>query len=811
MKVTVVHHDLFADEAGTQPLMEQVLITQIRPVPPNPNTLPQLEDVLDGEGGDIVYHIGDIVDARLPDEEGDTNIWWLCVVSDMNPKKKVVQCCRCDDGEKRWMPRAMVRLALVWYGHQNTWVPNGLWQHPEQNPPPPSFERSLPPSHNSHNKALSSETGPTSSHTAVGVLCMANQDIFVGEMTHASTPHGWGRKIYKRTHGYQGQFRKGKQHGLGTGWYAFDISKPIHHKKATSKSTQPDVCDFFRAPKSSCPSSSDEFNSDPFAQKDKKEHDEEDSKPQSATATAAARFSKAGVKVHRYSGQWEHDILSGFGIYEYAEGHRCLGRFRHGRLNGPGVMEYPNGARFLGNWADSYLFQLSNTAVRSGPGVYYKKEGIYSGSFLDEKESGLGVMIYRNGSRYEGEWKHGKPHGHGMLFDESGAMYIGSFSQGMKHGYGWTRSAEEVERESIWKRGKIEGLCLLLKSKQHNTRNNSRHKPGISSVSSSASSGGRGDRGRDRGKGKEDKAGRLRTPGTVTTTVQSPKAPPPSGRKRRRAVKSEAEPPSNGDRKVRKSTRDANGKVDAAVYANTQSAVVAKLMSDGNPKPGTIDVFFSLKNEAGGTERSYLEDVVARNEALFEQFRALRLSVQEAGRSAQKSAQQAVEVQQIASLWAKKAQAAAWEATCMSEQAKGGCTHLFSAMCRSLAEDCVLVGNVTTADQEAAFVDRISSQHHHYRSESASAGGREYRSDGGESGYHRGSGSSSCRTQQARWVSVLSFLPSLSAIVVLVFLPFSISCFLFYSSVISPFLVSSFPFFPSLAPFLPSFIRNQRQ
>ena len=69
----------------------------------------------------------------------------------------------------------------------------------------------------------------------------------------------------------------------------------------------------------------------------------------------------------------------------------------------------------------------------------------YTGSFINGKSHGQGVLEYRNGDKYEGSFSEGLPHGYGNYSWSNGDVYEGEFSQGMKHGRGHIKYSQGEE------------------------------------------------------------------------------------------------------------------------------------------------------------------------------------------------------------------------------------------------------------------------------------------------------------------------------------------------------------------------------
>ena len=69
----------------------------------------------------------------------------------------------------------------------------------------------------------------------------------------------------------------------------------------------------------------------------------------------------------------------------------------------------------------------------------------YTGSFVNGKSHGQGVLEYRNGDKYEGSFSEGLSHGYGTYSWSNGDVYQGEFSRGMKHGNGHIKYSQGEE------------------------------------------------------------------------------------------------------------------------------------------------------------------------------------------------------------------------------------------------------------------------------------------------------------------------------------------------------------------------------
>jgi MORN repeat len=55
------------------------------------------------------------------------------------------------------------------------------------------------------------------------------------------------------------------------------------------------------------------------------------------------------------------------------------------------------------------------SGLKNGEGRKYYDNGIYDGSWKNDKRCGLGIMWFNDGTFYMGEWNSDKFHGHGVF------------------------------------------------------------------------------------------------------------------------------------------------------------------------------------------------------------------------------------------------------------------------------------------------------------------------------------------------------------------------------------------------------------
>ncbi|GIQ90796.1 hypothetical protein KIPB_013729, partial [Kipferlia bialata] len=86
--------------------------------------------------------------------------------------------------------------------------------------------------------------------------------------------------------------------------------------------------------------------------------------------------------------------------------------------DGYGYMVFVNGDTYKGEWKEG---------VRWGAGTSTTSEGVYTGTWVNDSESGTGVCVYSDGACYEGEWVEGERSGHGIYDAADGSTYVGEW------------------------------------------------------------------------------------------------------------------------------------------------------------------------------------------------------------------------------------------------------------------------------------------------------------------------------------------------------------------------------------------------
>ena len=73
------------------------------------------------------------------------------------------------------------------------------------------------------------------------------------------------------------------------------------------------------------------------------------------------------VGYEEYEGDWEDDLMQGYGTYRYISGAVYTGQWSQGRQEGKGAIKYPDGSSYEGTWLKNQMH---------GEGCYVDAEGI---------------------------------------------------------------------------------------------------------------------------------------------------------------------------------------------------------------------------------------------------------------------------------------------------------------------------------------------------------------------------------------------------------------------------------------------------
>ena len=176
----------------------------------------------------------------------------------------------------------------------------------------------------------------------------------------------------------------------------------------------------------------------------------------------SAAASNASIEIHKngfgkftwidgdmYEGMFSNDDISGAGRYTYSNGSTLTGTFDNkGFITG----EFKTNERF-------YSFSISyedrepvsvNITLPSG--------STFSGSVIDSKISGEGIMEYDDGDIYKGTYKDGKRDGYGNYTWANGAAYSGTWINDTMSGTGVYQFLDGRKLDGIFETNKfVEG------------------------------------------------------------------------------------------------------------------------------------------------------------------------------------------------------------------------------------------------------------------------------------------------------------------------------------------------------------------
>lgn len=178
-----------------------------------------------------------------------------------------------------------------------------------------------------------------------------------------------------------------------------------------------------------------------------------------------------------YSGGFEADKFSGFGVYVKATGENYQGDWLDGAIHGTGSFTQTDGTKYSGVWlkdlrhgygeetyADGSVYRgnfVDNE--KEGPGSFTWADGsVYKGDFANSLFEGDGEIKWADKRSYKGTWVQGKIEGSGTSTWANGHVYCGSYKNGLKWGngkYTWTRGATY---EGQWLNNKPHGTGVYV-------------------------------------------------------------------------------------------------------------------------------------------------------------------------------------------------------------------------------------------------------------------------------------------------------------------------------------------------------------
>lgn len=107
------------------------------------------------------------------------------------------------------------------------------------------------------------------------------------------------------------------------------------------------------------------------------------------------------------------------------------------------------------SWGNAFYSGFLVEGLMSGRGVYSWADGrMYDGEWYGNSMHGQGRFDWPDGRMYFGRFERDKKHGYGELTYPSGQVYLGHFENGKRHGRGciWDRNTN-MREDTIWKDG----------------------------------------------------------------------------------------------------------------------------------------------------------------------------------------------------------------------------------------------------------------------------------------------------------------------------------------------------------------------
>jgi hypothetical protein len=144
-------------------------------------------------------------------------------------------------------------------------------------------------------------------------------------------------------------------------------------------------------------------------------------------------------------GQWNGNILDGYGIERWPDGSVFVGDFSAGQKHGAGRLAWVNGSTYDGE------FELD---CMHGEGLYVWSDGRgYSGQWTRNCPGPSGTIRWSDGRTYTGEFAEGRMHGYGEFQWPDGRRFAGQWCTGCRHGTGVMSNIQGVARQCVWHRG----------------------------------------------------------------------------------------------------------------------------------------------------------------------------------------------------------------------------------------------------------------------------------------------------------------------------------------------------------------------
>ena len=254
-----------------------------------------------------------------------------------------------------------------------------------------------------------------------GFILFPNGDTYEGSIHH-SKMHGngiyrgatekydavdAGHLLQEIQTTYQGEWRHGRRHGIGT----LTCISIVREEDETQLDTSGDV------------DTSGEWESEDSAGTSEESSDRRDNQGRRTV-------------VFQYEGEWNNGSMHGKGKY-IRDSHTLYdGVWKDGVREGHGVQSF------------------ITTSGTTG--------GQYEGSFVNNQRHGKGIQSWVNGSTYQGGFEYGKRHGWGTFKWSGGDSYEGMFENNYKHGRGAYNYLSGNTYEGEWNRDVMTGKGLYI-------------------------------------------------------------------------------------------------------------------------------------------------------------------------------------------------------------------------------------------------------------------------------------------------------------------------------------------------------------
>lgn len=127
-----------------------------------------------------------------------------------------------------------------------------------------------------------------------------------------------------------------------------------------------------------------------------------------------------------YAGEWRGQARHGFGVQRWPDGASYEGSWRDNCAEGLGRFLFKDGDFYVGEW-QSNMFH--------GLGAYYGRSGTFCGSWVRDKQEGLGI-VNTGGMTYKGLFCAGQKHGYGVCTWPDTSEYSGEWDSNVISGCG---------------------------------------------------------------------------------------------------------------------------------------------------------------------------------------------------------------------------------------------------------------------------------------------------------------------------------------------------------------------------------------